>query len=105
MSSTAHSFQTTRTYGIFICTGLDYDPRPALERITVPVLALFGSDDPIVPVAESVEVYRAAVPADLVRIEVFPGGDHRLQVGEPPRLADGYLETVSSFVFSAVGRN
>ena len=89
----------------FICTGLDYDPWPALERITVPVLALFGSDDPIVPVAESVEVYRAAVPADLVRIEVFPGGDHRLQVGEPPRLADGYLETVSSFVFSAVGRN
>jgi pimeloyl-ACP methyl ester carboxylesterase len=83
---------------------LDSPSRPAFERITVPVLALFGSDDPIVPVAESVEVYRAAVPADLLRIEVFPGADHRLQVGEPPRLAHGYLETVSAFVSSAVDR-
>jgi uncharacterized protein len=88
----------------FICAGLDYDPRPALERITIPVLALFGSDDPIVPVAESVEAFRAAVPADLLWIEVFPGADHRLQVGDPPRLAGGYLETLSSFVSSAVDR-
>lgn len=87
-----------------ISTGLDYDPRPALERITVPVLALFGGDDAVVPVSESVDVYRAAVPADLLRVEVFEGADHRLQVGDPPRLADGYLETIASFIAWAVAR-
>jgi pimeloyl-ACP methyl ester carboxylesterase len=34
---------------------VDHDPRPALSRLTVPVLALFGADDEITPVAVSVE--------------------------------------------------
>ena len=28
---------------------MDYDPRPALERIRVPFLAVYGGDDPITP--------------------------------------------------------
>jgi pimeloyl-ACP methyl ester carboxylesterase len=80
---------------------VDYDPRPALEQIRVPVLALFGENDPIVPVEESVLVYEAAVQPDLLTLAVFPGGDHRIQVGDPPRLAEGYLDTVSSFVAAA----
>jgi pimeloyl-ACP methyl ester carboxylesterase len=80
---------------------IDYDPRPALERIRVPVLALFGSDDTIVPVADSVSVYSAAVRPDLLTVAVLPGGDHRLQAGESPQLVDGYLETLASFVSEA----
>ena len=80
---------------------IDYDPRPALERIRVPVLALFGSDDTIVPVEESVSVYRSAVRADLLTVAVLPGGNHRVQTGDPPRLVDGYLETLASFIASA----
>jgi uncharacterized protein len=87
-----------------ISSALDYDPRPALERLTMPVLALFGGDDVVVPVTDSVDVYRAAVRADLLHIEVFSGADHRLQVGNPPRLADGYLETLASFIGWAVAR-
>ena len=87
-----------------ISTGLDYDPRPALERITTPVLALFGGDDAVVPVTDSVDVFRAAVPAEHLRVEVFKGADHRLQVGDPPQLADGYLETLASFIVRAVTR-
>jgi pimeloyl-ACP methyl ester carboxylesterase len=83
---------------------IHYDPRPALERIRVPVLALFGADDPIVPVAESVAVYREAVRPDLLTIAVFPGGDHRSLTGDPPRLVDGYLETLVSFLSAAVPR-
>jgi uncharacterized protein len=84
------------------CALIDYDPRAALERIRVPVLALFGGDDRIVPVDDSVEIYRATVRPDLLTVAVFAGADHRVQVGDSPRMADGYLETLSSFVASAV---
>jgi uncharacterized protein len=77
---------------------VDYDPRPALERIEVPVLALFGADDPITPVEESVVVFREAVAPELLHVEVFEGADHRLQVGDPPELAHGYLDTLTGFV-------
>jgi hypothetical protein len=80
---------------------VDYDPRPALEQIRVPVLALFGESDHIVPVEESLLVYEEAVQRDLLTLAVFPGGDHRIQVGDPPRLAEGYLDTVTSFVAAA----
>lgn len=80
---------------------VDYDPRPALERIGIQVLALFGADDPIVPVDDSVAVYREAVRPDLLTVAVFPGADHRIQAGDPPRLADGYVEQLSSFALAA----
>jgi pimeloyl-ACP methyl ester carboxylesterase len=86
----------------FAAAILDYDPRPALERIRVPVLALFGAEDTIVPVDDSVAVYREAVAPDLLRIAVFPSGDHRVQSGDPPRLVEGYIETLSSFVAAAL---
>ena len=81
----------------------DYDPRPALERIRVPLLALFGGDDAVVPVEESVAVYREAVRSGLLTVAVFEGADHRVQTGDPPRPAEGYLETVSSFVAASAG--
>ena len=77
---------------------IDYDPRPALERIAVPVLVFFGAEDPVTPVDESVAVFRQAVRPDLLRVEVFPGAGHRLETGDPPRLAGGYLEALTSFV-------
>ena len=75
--------------------------RPSNERIRVPVLALFGADDPMVPVEASVTVYREAVQPKLLTVAVFPGADHRIQTGNPRRLADGYLETLTSFALQA----
>ena len=86
----------------FMAAMVDYDPRPALERIAVPVLALFGADDPITPVAESVAVYREAVPGELLAVEVFAGADHRVLSGDPPALAPGYLDTLTSFIHGVV---
>jgi pimeloyl-ACP methyl ester carboxylesterase len=80
---------------------VDYDPRPALEKIEVPVLALFGADDPIVPVAASVAVFEEAVRPELLTVAVFPDADHRLMVGEPPRLAGGYLDALTAFIRTA----
>jgi hypothetical protein len=80
----------------------DYDPAPALSRITAPVLALFGAADKVTPPEESAAAFRAAVRPELLQIEVFPEGDHRLHHGEPPRFVDGYLDRIASFV-RAVG--
>jgi pimeloyl-ACP methyl ester carboxylesterase len=79
-----------------------YDPRPALREVRVPLLALFGSDDKLVPVEPSVAMFRAMVRADLLSVAVIAGGDHRIQTGDPFRLADGYVEALSSFIAAAV---
>jgi uncharacterized protein len=81
---------------------IDYDPRPALERIGVPVLALFGAEDPITPVEASVAVFREAVRPELLTVAVFPGANHRVETGDPSAMADGYLETLAGFVVGAV---
>jgi uncharacterized protein len=79
----------------------DYDPAPALSRITVPVLALFGAADQVTPPEESVAVLRSAVQPELLQVEVFPEGDHRLHHGDPPRFVDGYLDRLASFMRAA----
>ena len=78
-----------------------YDPAPALSRITAPVLALFGATDKITPPKESIAALRHAVRPELLQVEVFPEGDHRLEWGEPPRFVDGYLDRIASFVRAA----
>jgi len=80
----------------------DYEPRHALERIRVPVLALFGADDQLVPVQDSIAAYREAVRPELLTLAVFPEADHRIQTGDPPELADGYLDKLSTFVADAL---
>jgi hypothetical protein len=77
---------------------IDYDPVPALRALDVPVLGLFGADDTVVPVDPSVAAFRAAVPAARLTIAVLTDGDHRVQHGDPPRLVDGYLDTLTAFV-------
>jgi len=75
-----------------------YDPAPALSRITVPFLGIFGAADKLTPPEESVVALRAAVRPELLQVEVFPEGDHRLHHGDPPRFVDGYLDRIASFV-------
>ena len=81
---------------------LDHDPRPAMRRIDVPVLALFGAEDEIVPVDASAAVYRAEVRPELLTVAVLPGGDHRIQTGDPRQLVDGYADALVGFILAAV---
>jgi pimeloyl-ACP methyl ester carboxylesterase len=81
---------------------IDHDPRPALREVRVPLLALFGADDKLVPVDASVAAFRETVPPDLLTVAVIAGGDHRIQTGDPLRLADGYTDELSSFIAAAV---
>ena len=75
---------------------LDYDPRPAMRRIGVPALALFGAEDRSVPVEESVRTYRHEMRD--VTVHVFADADHRCQLGDPPRIAPGYLEALTGWL-------
>lgn len=75
---------------------MDYDPRPALGDLNVPLLALYGADDNVVPVRRSVQIVRSLVPQERLDLRVLPGGDHRIQIGE--RFVDGYLEGIVDFV-------
>ena len=89
---------------------LDFDPVPVLQRISCPVLALFGAADTLVPIAPSVEAYVAnlpGLPGDPHGIAVFAGADHGLFVADPdpdvPRteqLAPGFLPMVAGFLSS-----
>jgi uncharacterized protein len=79
----------------------EYDPASAQSRIAAPLLAIFGEADKVTPPEESVEALRTAVRPELLHVEVFPEGDHRLYHGEPPRFVDGYLDRISEFALSA----
>ena len=62
----------------------DYDPIPDCRRLPCPHLAIFGTSDRLVPVAESIAAFTAATcsagrhPAATTTIHVVPDADHRL---------------------------
>jgi pimeloyl-ACP methyl ester carboxylesterase len=62
-----------------------YDPGPILRRTKVPLLALYGGEDTVVPPAENVERMQQALQAAGNRdfeVRVVPTMAHRLYVGE-----------------------
>ena len=74
-----------------------YDPRADLDQLTTPTLAIFGSDDLLVPIHASIQRLResAEQTARPQQITVFPGAGHRLQAGTGP--APGYLDCLSAW--------
>ena len=84
----------------YACALIDHDPRPALRALRVPTLALFGADDPIVPVDVSAVVYEACVRSDLLTVAVLAGGDHRVQ--RDGRVVDAYFPTLDAFLGQAL---
>lgn len=90
-----------RTWG-FSAAIIDYDPRDALGRIAAPILALFGEADTVTPAAASAAEYRRYARPELLTVCTFPGADHRLQVGDPPRFADGCLDELVGFLDRAL---
>lgn len=78
---------------------MDHDPRPAMERLRCPVLAVFGRDDPIVPVDESVSIFREAVgDHTTLDVEVVAGAGHRLEVDGSGGPAPEYLEMLGAWI-------
>jgi hypothetical protein len=92
----------------FLARILDFDPVPVLEQVRCPVLALFGANDTLVPVADSVVAYLRhlrQLPGRPHGIAVFPTANHGLFTAEPDpeidrtsQLAAGFLPMVSEFL-------
>jgi uncharacterized protein len=71
-----------------------YDPEPVLARLKVPLLAIFGEKDRLIPVTESVEKMRTIFARSGhrdVTIRVFPNAGHGIQLieSEPEKLVPG----------------
>jgi pimeloyl-ACP methyl ester carboxylesterase len=70
-------------------TSMTYDPIPALEKLRIPVLALWGSKDTFLPVAETIASFKQAMSKagnkDYV-IKLYPNSNHSLidsETGSP----------------------
>jgi pimeloyl-ACP methyl ester carboxylesterase len=85
-----------KLWGLLAMIG-DYDPRDRLAQLTVPLLAVFGSQDDVVPVVDSVDVLRSVLEPHLLHLAVVPGGDHRLLVPDGT-FAPGYFPAISAFL-------
>jgi len=91
---------------------LRHDPIGILERVRVPILAIYGEKDHDVPVVESVVNFQAAVGRGYNRRAValpFRGADHSLNVRSGPGLlakiepAPGYRDTVMAWLGRVAG--
>lgn len=81
-----------------------YEPRLTLERVKVPLLALYGGSDRIVPVERSVAAFEAAFATsgnEHLTVRVFDGGDHGVRVRREDgsiAFADGFRDTLRDWV-------
>ncbi|MDA1348494.1 MAG: alpha/beta hydrolase, partial [Chloroflexi bacterium] len=82
-----------------------YDPVPALEGTTCPVLAIWGDADTVVPVEKSVAIYRESLDRggnDDLTIRVFPDAGHGLRLGDGS-MAPGYIEAMTDWLRARMG--
>ena len=69
---------TAMSGGRWLCNYLDVDLRTRIDPLTIPVLAVFGADDPTVPIAEASDRLRAIAPN--AAVEVVGGAGHHVPV-------------------------
>jgi dienelactone hydrolase len=62
---------------------MTYDPVPALEKLKIPILALWGDKDTYVPVPETVAIFKRAMAKagnSAYTIKIYPSSTHSLLV-------------------------
>jgi pimeloyl-ACP methyl ester carboxylesterase len=75
-----------------------FDPKPALRAVRLPLLAVFGADDEVVPVDVSAVALHEAVDPEWLTVAVLPGGGHRMSPPGDTAFVDGYPSVVVDFV-------
>ncbi len=87
-----------------------HEPVPVLEALKIPVLAIFGDADTIVPVKESVARFKQAFQTSGnpgLTIKVFAGADHGIRVRTESgsrEFASGYWEATLTWAKEVVRR-
>jgi dienelactone hydrolase len=101
---------TTHAGNLWITQEMNYDPVVALRRLKVPILFLFGEDDRLVPVNDSVQIIRNTLTRTHhpdFTIRTLPRADHTMHVADPDgsrRPAAGYLSAMRDWLRSRVNR-
>jgi uncharacterized protein len=98
LSAVAPVCRTVRAH--YLCHVIRFDPVPALERVRIPVLALYAELDPEVPPEPNLElVSRAWARAGNtdVTVRVFPRANHQFWIARTG-LRDEYRELQEEFV-------
>jgi len=81
-----------------------YDPKPALRKLHVPALFIFGADDQLVPVPESVRIIRETLQQSRARdfsIHTIPNTGHAMFVarGDGDRVvSEEYLKIMADWL-------
>lgn len=94
---------------------LSYDPKIALEKVSCPVLALFGELDLQVPPSQNEQPMRDALDKSGnkdVTFKIFPKANHLFQTATngspqeygklPKEFVDGFLEYISGWILNRV---
>ena len=94
---------------------LSYDPKNALEKVSCPVLALFGELDLQVPPSQNEQPMRDALSKSDSKdftIKIFPKANHLFQTATngspneygklPKEFVDGFLEYISGWILNRV---
>lgn len=94
--------------------GLDYDPIPDWEQVRQPALLIYGEEDRLTPVAESIARLRAAFQRSRHTDHsflVYPGASHNITLGKTGLefewdrgFAPGYFETMNEWILMRVRR-
>jgi dienelactone hydrolase len=96
---------------------MTYDPVPALEKLRIPILALWGAKDTYVPVPETVTIFKRAMAKAGNRAytaKIFPGCTHSLLVdttgspstgGTERNFAPGLWKMEADWVLKHVARS
>jgi uncharacterized protein len=104
-----HAAEVDEQYWGLLKRKQDHDPIPDALRLRCPHLAIFGADDEMVPVADSITLFTAAAchrdrdSRATLTVEVFPGADHRVQTHDGTRLAPGYLDALTRWIIGRTG--
>ena len=103
---------SAQTYGLINAMGLFpeafYDPGPVLEKLTLPVLGIWGALDRSTPPVESVALFREGLLRagnEHFVLRTFDGASHALRstddgFREGPDLVPGYRELIGQWVAS-----
>ena len=87
---------------------------PVLEKVTCPVLAVFGAKDTFLPAEKSARIWQTALEKagnKDVTIRVFPDGDHSLiesktgglkETARARRFVPGFFETLRDWTLKQV---